>query len=986
MYCIIRYTFTLLLILLLGTNTRLLFSAEISSVTPDFIKMRHAAKVEVAVKNFDNDLHLSVIPGGAFVKKSKTVSPLSILHKNLLISVEDKFSIVIYQANKSSWQEIGFIEIESITEHQPIIALSLSKNRLRASTKNKIIEININQPALPQIVSHTAITKITSTEKPSISVNQFTLSLSAEDGIQVWKNAETNSLPVSQYKSNTISRDIILADKLIAVADGTTGITLLSLSPKGDIQWQGSYNKLGNIIHVAYADGHLLAADDKGVLSVFDISNPATPLLISDFHTHRPITSVQFHNKQAYVLTDDGNIKKIINVDFSANSSPMISTLGVNQGGSRRSFIDNDILYVADWFSGLHLYDIRNPNILRLLSSFPTPGSPKGVVVQDGVAFVADDDHGLQVIDVSNPRDPAFISEIPLSGLAYTMKLVNKLLYIASHRGGFHIVDVSNPASPVLIGSYDTPSKAWALAFQNGLLYVADDSSGLMVFDVTKPSQPKLINQFSPAGYAGTGFAEDVILKDNKAYIAFFDLGLFIVDITDPLNLKQLAHLPTPGNARGIEIKDDLLYLASWEAGVQIINIASDTNPHIVGHYDTKGAVWGLSVKDKVIYAMDWWGGVKVIDAKQTDKPHLIAQYQTAGLINGLQYHKRFIYSAHGSRGLQVYDASNDLNPVWATGVDINGEAKSVVINQDQAIPLAIVAAGDGGIAIVDISNPFQSRLSGQLKLPAAVSLVETQNTLIFAAEKNGDLFLVDMQNPRAPVLLKRISSRVNQLAIYDGKLFVLHNNHTLSSYSVEKLTGNAPEHQYTLPTKSDGFQFLDKNRFILRAQNQLISCTLSAGGIQCLNHINIPANFIAMHLRDNQLYTSTTDNDLYVFNIETNNAIKLNTIYPTSHRITEISTSKGGIFFGGENIIASAKLLPALNIQKHNDYFTIHIPNNMPKGAYHLALTHPNGKQSIRKNALIIGFPKLKSKFTLEQLKAIMKQKNFDGKAPKTP
>ena len=54
-----------------------------------------------------------------------------------------------------------------------------------------------------------------------------------------------------------------------------------------------------------------------------------------------------------------------------------------------------------------------------------------------------------------------------------------------------------------------------------------------------------------------------------------------------------------------------------------------------------------------------------------------------------------------------------------------------------------------------------------------------------------------------------------------------------------------------------------------------------------------------------------------------------------------------------------------------------------MPKGAYHLALTHADGTQTMKKNAVIIGFPKLKSKFTLEQLKAIMKQKNFEGKVP---
>ena len=975
------------------------YASEIISAKPDFIKMRHSADVTVNVSGFEKGLHLSLIPGGAFVKKSKSVNDISAIYNNFLISAEDKSSLVIYQANKSKWQEVGFIELK-----QEINKIFLSGKHIYALTNKEIIEIDYSQAMLPEIISrkpqsdavidysssktHSCTltsnnltfanedilsTKHSNQFSQTLAFDQFCISLSPTNGIQVWAGVNGDLKSISQYKSNSLSREIILINDVIAIADGTTGVSLLRISSDGRINWLGSYNKLGNIIHIAYDEQHLIAADDKGVLSMLDISNPSAPLLISDFHTHESISAVQMHKKQSYILSNN----KISNIDFNSNSSPLISTLGVNQGGSRRSFIENDILYVADWFSGLHLYDIRNSSAPRLLSSFHTPGSPKGVVVRNGVAFVADDDHGLQIIDVSKPRSPVFISEIPLSGLAYTMKLIDDLLYIASHRGGFHIVNVSDPIKPVLVSTYDTPSKAWALEYKEGLLYVADDSTGLMIFDVKNPAQPKLINQFNPRG-----FAEDVILIGNKAYIAFFDLGLFIVDITDPLNLKQLAHLKTPGNARGIEIRNNLLYLASWEAGVQIIDISSDTNPHIVGHYDTKGAVWGLSVKEKIIYAMDWWGGVKIIDASQTEQPVLISQYQTAGIINDLKYYNRFIYTAQDSRGVQVYDASNDLNPVWATGVDISGNARTISINKE----LAVVAAGDGGIAVIDISNPFHSKLLGQLSLGVDISLIKSRNNLIFAAEKNGDLFIIDIENPRLPKLLKRISSSTEQLIINDEKLFVLNNNQTLSIYSVKKMAEFDVKNQYNLPIVSHGLHFVSDSNFILRTKRTFASCEFGQNRIKCNNEITLPTDLIASHIVDKQLYATTTNNDLYVFAIQADVSLKLNTIYPTSHRITGISTSKGGIFFAGESIIASGKLLPKLNIQTKGSQFSIQVPNNMPKGAYHLALTHKDGSQSIKKNAVIIGFPKLKSKFTLEQLKAIMKQKNFDGKAPVAP
>ncbi|MDH5256526.1 MAG: hypothetical protein OEX07_00915 [Gammaproteobacteria bacterium] len=997
------------------------FANDILSVEPDFIKMRHSASVKVKIKAMKEDMHLSLIPGGAYIKKTKTTSALAFLHNKLLIDIEQSSQLIIYQSNKANWQEVGFLELSTPDKASIPTAIYGFDTQLFVVTADELIEISISKVSSPRIINRKPLAKkikhfsAGESHHCTIEENQLSLfknqmnkpvatrsihnsvtqlltykdhciSLSSDKGIQVWEIKEDKLVLVSSYIPDHIAQQIILSGNLLSVANGTTGITLLKITSNKKINWLGSYNKLGNIIRVARSGQHLVAADDKGVLSVFDIENPATPLLISDFHTHQSITAMQLEKDQAYILanrlTDSSTKistasvfgKMAFNIDFKSKSSPMISTLGVNQGGSRRSFIENDILYVADWFSGLHLYDIRNPFAPRLLSSFHTPGSPKGVVVRNGIAFVADDDHGLQIINVSNPREPVFVSEIPLSGLAYTMKLIDNLLYIASHRGGFHIVDVSKPEKPILISTYDTPGKAWALEYKNGLLYVADDSTGLMVFDVKDSTRPALISQFNPGG-----FAEDVILKNNKAYVAFFDLGLFILDITDPQNLKQLANISTPGNARGIEIKENLLYLASWEAGVQLIDISNDHAPKMIGHYDTKGAVWGLSVQNKIIYAMDWWGGIKILDAKKAEDPYLISQYQTAGVINDLKYDRKFLYTAHGSRGFQVYDATNDLNPIWATGVDIEGDAKAISINKN----LAIVAAGDGGVVIIDINNPFQARAIGQLKLDSSISFVQSDRNVVFAAEENGDLYFIDITNPAKPRLLKRVSLATNSISVNDNKLFVLHNNQTVSSFSVNKLTDFELLREYNPSKVSDDLQFINATTFILKSHNQLSACSINQTSIVCKKSISLPNELVAMHFANELLYASTKNSELYVFTISENNLIELNTIYPTSHQLTRISTSKDGIFFGGESVIASGTLLPRLSTERINGQFMINIPDNMPKGAYHLALTRADGSQEIKKNAVTIGFPKLKSKFTLEQLKEIMKQKNFEGKAP---
>ena len=75
----------------------------------------------------------------------------------------------------------------------------------------------------------------------------------------------------------------------------------------------------------------------------------------------------------------------------------------VKGGYARKLFINDHYLYLADWYSGLHIYDIAYPYKPVHLTNIHTPGSPKGIYVRDNIAYVGDDDHGLQIIDVSNP-------------------------------------------------------------------------------------------------------------------------------------------------------------------------------------------------------------------------------------------------------------------------------------------------------------------------------------------------------------------------------------------------------------------------------------------------------------------------------------------------------------------------------------------------------------------------------------------------------
>ena len=955
----------------------------ISSVSPDIIKMRHSANVSVQVENILPDSELSIIPGGTYIEHRLNIhsensdlflnqdTPVIITDHTERLSfgsfVKENFEHISAQDSMLAISHKNKIEIFS--HLQKTTEIELFSNITQLSISDKVICATLKGNTLTQIdLKDNSTNSTTLNDAPTTLATRTSDCITATNHeITLWSSKNNTLFEHSKIKLNSRIHKIITYQNLLLVANGRTGLTILEIDNQNQLHWKSSYNKLGNIINIANDATTVLVSDDEGILTLIDIIGANRPLLISDIYLGFSPRTLLFRNNKAYTLAN----KTITTINFESQSSPLISTLGVNQGGSRRSFIDKDILYVADWFSGIHLYDISTPHNPKLISSYHTPGSPKGILVRNNIAYVADDDHGLQILDVSKPRNPKLLSNLPLDGLAYTMKLRHNMLYLASHYGGFHIIDISVANKPKLVGSINTPGKPWALALKDNELFVADDQNGLLVFDITNPEKPTLTTQFNPGG-----FAEDIIIRNNRAYLAFFDLGLFVLDISDSQNIKLLSSLKTPGSARGIDIKGDTLYLASWEAGVSVIDISDEKSPKLKSYFDTDGATWGLSVKDDYVYAMDWWGGVKVIDANNKNRLRQIAKYQTSGVINDIKMHKNFLYTAHGSRGLQIYEATNTLNPVWSSGIDIVGDARALAVNNS----LAIIASEDNGLNIIDISNSFQPKWLSNINLGEKLVNVSLLGTTAVALAETGQVISVDLTNPKFPEVILSMNLNTKQIQTQNQTLWVLNNNSELVKFSLSNPSSLKKEATYTLNSQVIMFFAKENNVYIVDSQNTISKYRVEDNKLSLVSSLNIGYPILDIFAKQNLLYITSANRQLNI--LKDNDKLQLVAQYPSTHRIEKIAASTDGVFFSGESLIASGKLLPHLDISKSHQGFQVSIPKNMPLGSYHVSIIDTHGNQQIKLNAFEIGFPKFKPKFSMEDLKRKMKEKNLSGKA----
>ncbi len=846
-----------------------------------------------------------------------------------------------------------------------IKALAVGEDVAALLTEGHLQLVSVKRPSRPRQLARLAL----SFPGETLALDGDVLYLAAGDqGLLVVDISDPRKPRVlKQYLTTGPVLDLALRGRTALLAGGGHGVTLIDVSDPGRPRWLGSHQQLGTVQHVrALPGGRALVANAQQQLFVLDVASPAMPSLIAALNLPQPLLDSVAHDPPLLLLNDglarlagDSQPPQLSNegLDFGQ---------GVNYGGQRRLVLRDGIAYVADWFSGIHLYDLRNPRRPRLLSSLHTPGSPKGIVVRGELAYVADDDHGLQVVDISDPLAPRIVANLATPGLAYTPFLAGDLLFLASHRGGFQIIDLYDPRSPELIVSVDTPGKAWAIQVQKDLAYVADDEAGLLIYDVLDPEKPHLLGRFAP----GTA-AEDVIIDGNIAYVAFFDDGLYVLDVSDPEAPKSVAHLATPGNARGLARRGNRLYIADWLAGVHVVDITSPYRARIVGSYDTEGAAWGLRVDGPYAFVADWWGGFTVLDVSRPARPRLAGSYLHADAVAQVTTRGQYAYVAKGDDGLQVFDINNPLNPTWITGVDVPA-AHGVALYRDRAY----VALADG-IAVVDIGNPFQARLLEILRLDHPVRILRPAGSRLYAGGRSR-LSLIDPESGRiTPLDTSDMDAPLADMAIQGDTLYLLGSDGTLRAYAPDGPGRSRTVHRL----RKDGEPRL------LRAAGERLFVGLSGEGILILRRVGgrlVETGFIPLaeplldlQIDARRLFAVTAEKRVLAYAIgsggEPADAWRYLTEYRTLGDIRRLHLHDDILYLAGSRDLIAIQRLPDIEVTGTRAV----LPATLPTGSYDLVVRDDGGRVlATHPNALTVALPRFRQpRFTMEDLEKALRQ-----------
>jgi hypothetical protein len=352
--------------------------------------------------------------------------------------------------------------------------------------------------------------------------------------------------------------------------NGHGNFTTFDISDPYDISSIG-YNRWGFWVGIKAYEDYLFA--EANGLCIYDFSNPNDPQYIRLFIGFYP-QSIDVKSTYAYCANKDHDSISVL--DISNPASPSIISevkMGTNYISSARDVdIDGDYLYVANGTSGLYVLDISNPGYPEVISNLGMNGDSLSIEVSGDYAYSVSADYGLEIANISNPLAPSIAGHYPEVDIQ-DADIQGNFAYITCYEYptayGMLILDISDPANPSLHGSLYTGSgiRANKIIVEGNYAFFGENIiRNFRVVDIGDPANPEMITSLQLYSQM-----ECCAIAGNYAYIGS-SYRLEIVDIIDPSNPENLSELYL-SEIGGIHIYNNRAYLAGGYKGLVSVQL-----------------------------------------------------------------------------------------------------------------------------------------------------------------------------------------------------------------------------------------------------------------------------------------------------------------------------------------------------------------------------------------------------------------------------
>jgi hypothetical protein len=225
---------------------------------------------------------------------------------------------------------------------------------------------------------------------------------------------------------------------------------------------------------------------------------------------------------------------------------------------------------------------------------------------------------------------------------------------------------------------------------------------------------------------------------------------------------RALWFIDIPGFANNVDVSGEYAYVAAGATGLQVVFVADRSAPQIIGSRDTPGNANDVVVERARAYVADGAAGLQILDVSDPTNPIIIGSLDTPGNAQDVVVRGTLAYVADGNSGLQIIDVSDPASPRLLGTVDTPGTAKGVDVVAARG--LAVVADGNS-VQLLDVSDPARPRLLGNVAMGDARDVV-ARGEYAFVADLSRSFTVVNTADPAVPALLAQTPQNLGGLLV----------------------------------------------------------------------------------------------------------------------------------------------------------------------------------------------------------------------------
>lgn len=479
---------------------------------------------------------------------------------------------------------------------------------------------------------------------------------------------------------------------------------------------------------------------------------------------------------------------------------------------TRASEWRNGYVYIADYYYGLRILDVRVPELPRQVAGIPLT-QPGHIALSGNYAYISSW-RSLVIVDISNPAAPQVVSTLalgtePVDFYAEGLAVLGDLVFVAGFNEGFITVDVTNRAAPVIRGTYIdkalfvqnydvavsergatdvlvvTGNSVSALytvsgpasnpvitrvstalpygrsAAFNGTVLLLSSGASLYAYQTSAPASPVLLDSEDPTGnLAQTG---SIYLNGNRAFVALSAYGYATIDISTPALLRTVSRRSVPGNVEQVSVGDGNAFVSTGQGyPFQIVGANDPSSARIILTKTDVATGARLAAFRDYLYVSesgspDWAAASYDISNPATAfRSHAPIGYYTP---YAFAFAGARTYVASERSGIMMWNNDNPGNPAvmppWYVGVQ-GGYAWAIALTGNYAL----VGTSNSWLNTVDLSRPGALTVVGSTQSQGAPSStteirgIAVSGNLAYIANEAAGLRVVDITDPGLPVAL----------------------------------------------------------------------------------------------------------------------------------------------------------------------------------------------------------------------------------------